>query len=168
MFEGAFAESNTSGAKSGMRGAGDQWIYCHAAVLLLCFFVLTQWTCREQGAFFIGHMPLHNDLWTQALCSLILLSMHYVARPSVTLWGSRDASCTSLPLTIHTLTMGPLCTFCNFSLFLLTWTASYLKLVIVNVFNVMSLSFKALRSLKFRFKNHYIKMYPLVDCKWPQ
>lgn len=110
MFEGACGESNTSGAKSGMRGAGDQWIYCHAAVLLLCFFVLTQWTCREQGAFFIGHMPLHNDLWTQALCSLILLSMHYVARPSVTLWGRREASSASLPLTIHTLTMVPLCT----------------------------------------------------------
>lgn len=100
-------ESKTSGAKSGMRGGGDQWIYCHAAVLL-CFFVLTQWTCRERGAFFIGHMPLHNDLWMQALCSLILLSMHYVARPSVTLWGRRDASSTSLPLTIHTLTTVPL------------------------------------------------------------
>lgn len=46
--------------------------------------------------FFIGHMPLHNDLWMQALCRLILLSTHYVARPSVAIWlvvGGGDASC---------------------------------------------------------------------------
>lgn len=55
--------------------------------------------------FFIGHMPLHNDLWMQALCRLILLSMHYVARPSVTIWGRRDASSFSLALTIRTLTI---------------------------------------------------------------
>lgn len=53
LFEGVCGESNTSGKKSGARGAGDWRIYCDAAVLLLCFFfVLTQWTCREQGAVF--------------------------------------------------------------------------------------------------------------------
>lgn len=66
------------------------------AIPLFCcsvFFLLTQRTWREQAAvFFIGHMPLHNDLWMQALCRLILLSTHYVAQPSVAIWGREEAS----------------------------------------------------------------------------
>lgn len=46
---------------------------------------------RQRG-FFIGHMPLHNDLWMRALCRLILLSTHYVAQPSVAIWGREEAS----------------------------------------------------------------------------
>lgn len=38
LFEGVCGKSNTSGKKSGTRGAGDWRIYCDAAVLLLCFF----------------------------------------------------------------------------------------------------------------------------------
>lgn len=53
-----------------------------------CFVVLffSADTVNMEGtgsAFFIGHMPLHNDLWMQALCRLILLSMHYVDQPSM-------------------------------------------------------------------------------------
>lgn len=56
------------------------------AILLFCFFC---WHSeqREQAAFFIGHMPLLNDLWTQGLFWLILLSTHYVAQPSMAIWG---------------------------------------------------------------------------------
>ncbi len=62
-----------------------------------CFVVLffSADIVNMEGAgsdFFIGHMPLHNDLWMQALCRLILLSTHYVAQPSVAIWGREEAS----------------------------------------------------------------------------
>lgn len=58
--------------------------FCDPAVLLFCFFSAD--TVNMEGTrsgFFIGHMPLHNDLWMQAFCRLILLSVHYVAQPSM-------------------------------------------------------------------------------------
>ncbi len=68
-----------------------------------CFVVLffSADIVNMEGAgsdFFIGHMPLHNDLWMQALCSLILLSTHYVAQPSVAIWGREEASPPHSPL----------------------------------------------------------------------
>lgn len=66
-----------------------------------CFVVLLFFFCwhsehsrRRQRLllFFIGHMPLHDDLWMQPFCRRILLSMHYVAQPSVAIWGSEEAS----------------------------------------------------------------------------
>jgi len=72
-------------------------IYCVPAVLLSCCFFSAD-TVNIAGGdgvfffFFIGHMPLHNDLWMQPFCRRILLSMHYVAQPSVAIWGSEEAS----------------------------------------------------------------------------
>lgn len=40
----------------------------------------------------------------QALCRLILLSMHYVAQPSVAIWGRGDATSVYAALTIYPLT----------------------------------------------------------------
>lgn len=40
----------------------------------------------------------------QALCRLILLSMHYVAQPSVAIWARGDTTSVSAALTIHSLT----------------------------------------------------------------
>lgn len=60
-----------------------EWIF---AILLVCCSVFFCWHRKHGGNtqwFFIGHMPLQNDLWMQAFCRLILLSTHYVAQPSM-------------------------------------------------------------------------------------
>lgn len=99
IFIRTWSEGQAKGEKSVSQWAMNQgWerrgVSEFIAILLFCcsvFFLLTQWTCREQAAFFIGHMPLHNDLWMLALCRLILLSMHYVAQPSVAIWGEKGS-----------------------------------------------------------------------------
>lgn len=99
---------------------------------------------------------------------LILLSMHYVAQPSVAIWGRGDTTSVSPALTIHSLTHHASLHVFSTSLLPFTWTASDLKMVIIIVFNVVSLSFKGLSSLKSCFKNNYIKIYPFLDRKWLQ
>lgn len=77
------------------------------AIPLLCCSVFFCWHSeqREQAAFFIGHMPLLNDLWTQGLFWLILLSTHYVAQPSMAIWGGkRKHSPLTLFISIYPLT----------------------------------------------------------------
>lgn len=52
--------------------------------VVLFFFSADTVNMEGTGSvFFIGHMPLHNDLWMQGLCRLILLSMHYLDQPSM-------------------------------------------------------------------------------------
>lgn len=73
--------------------------------LLFCFFFC--WHSEHGGNrqhFFIGHMPLHNDLWMRALCRLILLSMHYVAQPSMVMGGGGAPLLHTHMLSIHPLT----------------------------------------------------------------
>lgn len=64
------------------------------AIPLFCCSVFSADTVMETGSFFlffIGRMPFHYDLWMQTLCRLILLSMHYVAQPSMAIWGREES-----------------------------------------------------------------------------
>lgn len=101
IFIRTWREGQAKGEKSNT--GSEQWIKDESEesrVNLLrsrCFVVLFFfcWHSEHGGSrqrFFIGHMPLHNDLWMQALCRLILLSTHYVAQPTVTIWGREEAS----------------------------------------------------------------------------
>lgn len=81
------------------RAISQGWVRTEQRANLLqsrCFVVLffSADTVMETGSFFlffIGRMPFHYDLWMQTLCRLILLSMHYVAQPSMAIWGREES-----------------------------------------------------------------------------
>lgn len=56
--------------ESRMREKSAEREFLRSCCFVVPFFLLTQWTWREQAVVFIGHMPLHNDLWCRPFADL--------------------------------------------------------------------------------------------------